>query len=66
MGIINWLLLIEVIACAVLVVWLVRRAHKHVKKNPAQVALEQHLAELEAEKVHRQKTAKAKSKKVKS
>lgn len=53
MTIINWLLLLEVLACIGLLVWLLRRAHHHVKKSPASQALEQHLKDLESEKAQR-------------
>jgi len=53
MTIINWLLLLEVLACIGLLIWLFRRAHHHVKKSPALQALEQYLKDLESEKAQR-------------
>ena len=50
MTLITWLVVFEFIVGFFLVIWLIRKAVKHSKHSPAEVALRQHLEELEAEK----------------
>ncbi|MFO0882426.1 MAG: hypothetical protein U0491_03170 [Candidatus Saccharimonadales bacterium] len=55
MTLITWLVVFEFIVGFFLLIWLVRRAVKHVKHSPAETALQQHLAELEAAKVKKER-----------
>ena len=61
MTIITWLVILEILVGLGLLIWLFRRAHKHVKHSPAELALKQHLAELEEHKAP--KSIKTKSQK---
>jgi hypothetical protein len=63
-NLINFLLVIEVIACIGLLGFLFAKLHKHTKKSPAEKALEAHLVELEAAaQAAKQETKKQKPKK---
>ena len=48
MTLIGWLIILEIVVGIGLLIWYIHRAHKHVKHSPAEKALKQHLAELEA------------------
>ena len=53
MTVIGWLVVLELAVGAVLLVWLMLKALRHAKHSEAEVALEKHLAELEAAKAQR-------------
>ena len=48
----------EVIASIAIIIWLLRRMHKHTKHNPAEKALKVHLAELESQKIKAKESSK--------
>lgn len=50
MDIVKFILIAEAIVAFILIAWLVNKAHKHVKHSPAEIALREHLAELQSVK----------------
>ena len=60
MSLVKLILITEAIIAAFLVVWLTNKAHKHVKHSPAEVALREHLVELESVKAAKKEIKRAK------
>lgn len=50
MTLIEFIVAIEILVGVALLVWLIRKAHRHAKTSPAERALQLHLQELQAAK----------------